>query len=178
MGLSSSSQPADAAVRHPRFLRFARDDELFSSLLAGQSSVADPLMLVVSTVGDSEPLETVKRLADASTEGVFWRWSGVNRSPRVTAAFLARQRRILTPTQYAREHQNVWSDAANSFAVGADVAAFMSSGWTEQSRGRPGVRYHYFGDLGVYDNPTVIGCGHEEQGRVFIDRLVTPPGQP
>jgi phage terminase large subunit-like protein len=46
---------------------WARDDELFSSLLAAQASVLDPLMLVVSTVGRSKsgPLWRVKELAEA-----------------------------------------------------------------------------------------------------------------
>ena len=44
---------------------WARDDELFSSLLAAQASVRDPLMLVVSTVGRHEfgPLWTIKAQA-------------------------------------------------------------------------------------------------------------------
>jgi phage terminase large subunit-like protein len=48
---------------------WARDDELFSSLLAAQASVPDPLMLVVSTVGRRKtgPLWTIKTLAEEST---------------------------------------------------------------------------------------------------------------
>ena len=46
---------------------WAKDDELFSSLLAAQSSALDPLMLVVSTVGRSKtgPLWRIKDLAEA-----------------------------------------------------------------------------------------------------------------
>jgi len=45
---------------------WARDDELFSSLLAAQASVLDPLMLVVSTVGQSRsgPLWRIRELAE------------------------------------------------------------------------------------------------------------------
>ena len=45
---------------------WARDDELFASLLASQASVLDPLMLVVSTVGrrQSGPLWMLKQLAE------------------------------------------------------------------------------------------------------------------
>ena len=48
---------------------WARDDELFSSLLASQSSVTDPLCLVVSTVGrrKSGPLWTLKMLAEETS---------------------------------------------------------------------------------------------------------------
>jgi phage terminase large subunit-like protein len=45
---------------------WARDDELFGSLLAAQASVRDPLFLVVSTVGrrKSGPLWRIKELAE------------------------------------------------------------------------------------------------------------------
>jgi phage terminase large subunit-like protein len=47
---------------------WARDDELFASLLASQASVPDPLMLVVSTVGRRQrgPLWQIKTLAEAA----------------------------------------------------------------------------------------------------------------
>jgi phage terminase large subunit-like protein len=50
---------------------WARDDELFASLLAAQASVADPLLLVVSTVGRRKtgPLWQLKELAEAETSG-------------------------------------------------------------------------------------------------------------
>ena len=46
---------------------WARDDELFASLLAAPGSVEDPLQLVVSTVGRRRtgPLWQIKALADA-----------------------------------------------------------------------------------------------------------------
>jgi phage terminase large subunit-like protein len=45
---------------------WARDDELFASLLAAQASVRDPFMLVVSTVGRRQagPLGRIKQLAE------------------------------------------------------------------------------------------------------------------
>jgi phage terminase large subunit-like protein len=59
--------------RHPDLVPYdevgwASDDELFSSLLAGQASVDDPLMLVISTVGrrQSGPLWTIKTLAEGA----------------------------------------------------------------------------------------------------------------
>jgi len=49
---------------------WARDDELFSSLLAAQASVADPRLLVVSTVGRRRtgPLWQIKTLAEQGEE--------------------------------------------------------------------------------------------------------------
>jgi len=56
---------------HPDVILFdeagwSRDDELFSSLLASQASVLDPLTLAVSTVGrrQSGPLWRIKELAE------------------------------------------------------------------------------------------------------------------
>lgn len=48
---------------------WARDDELFASLLAAQASVADPFMLIVSTVGrrKSGPLWRIKEMAEAES---------------------------------------------------------------------------------------------------------------
>ena len=68
------------------------DDELFSSLLAAQASVADPLMVVISTVGRrrSGPLWRVKELAEAGDPSVFWWHHSANRSPLVSADFIER----------------------------------------------------------------------------------------
>lgn len=48
---------------------------------------------------------------------VLWWHSSDNPSPRITQKFLDRQRRLLLPGQYAREHGNVWVDAADSFTT-------------------------------------------------------------
>jgi len=47
---------------------WARDDELFASLLAAQASCVDPIMLVVSTVGRRRagPLWRIKELGEAA----------------------------------------------------------------------------------------------------------------
>ena len=146
---------------------WVRDDEMFTALLAGQASVPDPLMLVVSTVGRRRtgPLWTIKTLAEGCDEAVCWRWSGENRSPLVTGDFLARQRRILLPTQYAREHQNQWVDAADSLTTAADVDEAMGQGWHELLAGRRDVDAVAFVDLGTVRDPSVIGLGYRKTGR-------------
>src|SRR5262249_12826573 len=116
---------------------WARDDELFSSLLASQASVTDPLMLVVSTVGRSKtgPLGRVKELAESGDGHTFWHYRSSNASPLVTAEFLARQKRLLMPQQYSREHENAWVDGADAFVTAADVDAAMSGDWVETPSG-------------------------------------------
>ncbi len=105
---------------------------------------------------------------------VFWYYRTDNPSPRVTEAFLAKQRRLLLPGQYAREHQNTWVEAADSFAAVADVDAAMIG--TEAQRGRPGLGYIFAVDLGAVHDPTVIGLGHLFGEAVVVDRLVTFQG--
>jgi phage terminase large subunit-like protein len=169
--------------RHPTLVLYdeagwARDDELFASLLAGQASVADPLMLVTSTVGRRKigPLWTLKTLAEGADESVFWYWRTENLSPKVTPAFLERQRRILLPAQFAREHQNTWVDAADSFTSATDVDAAMAHSWLEQIQGDVTHTYVMFVDLGAVHDPTVIAVGHEHQGNIYLDRLTTFQG--
>jgi hypothetical protein len=107
---------------------------------------------------------------------VFWWYSAENLSPRITPAFLERQRRVLLPGQYAREHQNTWVDAADSFTIAADVDAAMGHGWTEQVAGAPGRAYQSYVDIGTVHDPTVIAIGHEGKDRVYIDSLTTFQG--
>jgi hypothetical protein len=159
---------------------WAKDDELFASLLAAQASVLDPLMLVVSTVGrrKSGPLWRLKELGEAGEPGVFWYYTSENGSPRITAAFLERQKRLLMPAQYAREHQNTWVDQADSFTVQPDVDAAMSTGWVERLRGA-GESHKLAGDIGYLHDPAVIGSGHRgADGRIYVDRLINGAGKP
>jgi hypothetical protein len=107
---------------------------------------------------------------------VFWWHSSENLSPKVSPAFLERQRRILVPAQYAREHQNSWVDAADGFTSAAEVDAAMSHGWVEQIDGRPGTDYIGFVDLGATHDPSVIAVGHVEGDLAYIDVLRTFQG--
>jgi hypothetical protein len=80
----------------------------------------------------------------------------------------------LLPGQYAREHQNAWTDAADSFTTAVLVDAAMRG--TEQARGRHGVQYVWYVDVGSVHDPTVIGIGHSDGGTVHVDRLITFAG--
>jgi phage terminase large subunit-like protein len=169
--------------QHPNLILYdetgwAKDDELFGSLLAAQASIEAPLMLITSTVGRTRtgPLWSTKILADGGDPSVLWRWHGENRSPRVTKAFLERQRRILLPAQYAREHQNLWFDGADSFTNAADVDAAMARDWTQQTSGAPGLSYVFFLDLGSVHDATVLAIGHRDGDSIFIDSLDTLRG--
>jgi hypothetical protein len=169
--------------RHPTVILYdevgwARDDELFSSLLAGQASVEDAFCLVTSTVGRRQggPLWTVKQLAEGGDLSTFWWWTSENLSPKVTAAFLERQRRILVAAQYAREHGNQWIDAADAFVSAQDVDRAMAQDWREQPGGQTEFEYHAFLDVGIIHDPSVIAIGHQEDGCIHIDTIRTFQG--
>ncbi len=158
---------------------WARDGELFSALLAGQASVADPLMLLTSTVGAKQkgPLWQIRELAEAQADpSIFWWWTDQNLSPLVTKQFLDRQRKILLPGEFAREHQNAWVDAADSFTSTADVDHAMGRGWIEQPQGRPDCYYVASVDIGYVHDPAVICVAHAEEEMLFVDRLLTFQG--
>ncbi len=157
---------------------WARDDELFASLLAAQASVMDPLTVVISTMGKrrNSPLLTVKKLAEDGDPDVYWFYSQENLSPRITTEFLERQRRILHPLQYALEHENTLKDGADSLVSTAEVDDAMDGSWIETPSGEPGRSYVVAVDLGTVHDPSVIGVGHMEDSLVCIDRLVTFEG--
>lgn len=176
----TSREHTSSRGKHPAVVIYdecgwARDDELFASLLAGQASVEDPLMLVISTVGRRKagPLWTVKELAEGGDPAVLWRWHGENRSPKVTREFIDRQRRILLPAQFAREHQNQWVDAADALTNQADVDAAMNAPRVDVP---VGTRQVMFVDLGTVHDPSVIATGCHLGEAVVITRLETFQG--
>jgi hypothetical protein len=111
-----------------------------------------------------------------SNHGVLWWYSSENLSPRVTSSFLERQRRLLSAAQFAREHQNQWVDAADSFCSAADIDFAMGQGWAMQTSARYGQGYVMFADIGLVANPTVVGVAHELHGAVYVDALATFQG--
>jgi hypothetical protein len=134
-------------------------------------------MLVVSTVGRLKrgPLWTIKTLAESGDPSVFWRHSSINRSPKVTQAFLDRQRRVLVPAQFAREHRNQWIDGADALTTQADVDFAMSGhGAVYLAASESRV---IFVDIGLVSDPTVIAeAGRLDDGRLIVTNLWTFQG--
>jgi hypothetical protein len=108
---------------------------------------------------------------------VYWYYQTKNQSPRVTEAFLAKQRRLLLPGQFRREHENSWTDAADSFVTAADVDWAMAQYALHPARATEGVGYMHAVDLGAVHDPTVIGCGYvNAQGQIAVHRVETFQG--
>ena len=172
--------------RHPTVVCYdevgwARDEELFASLSAAQAPVADPLFLVVSTVGAtrSGPLWNLKGQADAGDPAVYYYHTTENPSPLVTEEFLADQRRLMHPIRFAREHLNTWTSGADSFLSYELLEAAYAEGWRKQHGGQDGATYHAFVDLGLVHDATVIAVAHRrdregaELSSVALDSLTT-----
>jgi hypothetical protein len=106
----------------------------------------------------------------------FWWYSSENLSPRVTASFLARQRAVLMPVQYAREHQNQWVDSAESYTTQADVDWAMGQDWGECFGACPEPGHVIGIDIGLLHDPAVIAMGHLKDGQIYICRLITFQG--
>lgn len=180
----ASREHTSSRGRHPDVVLYdemgwARDADLFESLLSSQASVLDPLLLVTSTVGarQSGPLWELAQRAAQGDPAVFWEHSTVNRSPLVTAEYLDRMRRLKHPVEYAREHGNTWSDGEDSYATAEQVDRAMGRGWEGSELPEDGRRYHCFVDLGVVHDPTVVAIGHEEpDGMIYVDKLLTYQG--
>lgn len=106
----------------------------------------------------------------------FWWYSSKNRSPKVTPAYLARQKALLMPIQYAQEHENSWVDSAESYTTQADVDWAMGQDWGECFGACP-VPSHVIGmDIGLLHDPAVIAKGHQKDGLIYICRLMTFQG--
>ena len=134
-------------------------------------------MLVISTVGrkQSGPLDDQDargRRGPVRLLALAFRESLAEGHARISGAAAA----DLLPGQFAREHQNQWVDAADSFASAADVDAAMGHGYVEQQVGRRDVDDVVFVDLGTVKDPSVIALGYEQNERVYIARLLTFQG--
>ena len=139
--------------------------------------ISRPRARPVSAAPPPSPPSPIRATVNVSPDGsvLFW-YSSDNLSPKVTTTFLERQRRLLLPGQYAREHQNQWIDAADAFTSASEVDAAMGQAWTMQLAGSPGVDYELFVDLGAIHDPTVLAVGHALAGSIYIDKLLTLQG--
>jgi hypothetical protein len=85
------------------------------------------------------PVRYVEHDVTPTPMTTYWYYRATNDSPKVTAAFLAAQRKLLLPQQFAREHENQWVDGADALTTASDVDAAMDTGWTMRLRGDPAI---------------------------------------
>lgn len=131
--------------------------------------------LVVLTTGGDPAHWSAKVLEGAKGSG-SWRVSEVpGPLPWIAPEALEEQRRLLTESQFARLHLNVWTAPEDRLTSSEDVAACVTPGGGPLEPER-GVRYVIGLDIGVRNDRTVAAvCSlseDDESGtRVVLDRL-------
>jgi len=97
---------------------------LFEVLSAAQAAQVNPMMLVTSTVSavQAGPLWSLFEAADrqGADGSIRLLYSQTNQSPLVSAAYLERQRELMPPHVFAREHLNTWSAGSDAFCTDKD----------------------------------------------------------
>jgi phage terminase large subunit-like protein len=89
--------------------------------------------------------------------------------PWVSKTWLAEQRTLLTDSDYARLHLNVWTQAEDRLVSEEDLrAASVLDGPQEPV---PGVRYLLSLDLGITNDRSVAIVAHNAQGTMVVDRI-------
>jgi len=97
--------------------------------------------------------------------------------PWIDPAALAEQRNLLTESQYARLHLNVWSSAEDRLVSDADLRACVTLDGPQPPM--PANRYVVGLDVGLKSDRTVIAVCHREveaPRRVALDRMLTFTG--
>lgn len=145
------------------------DAEQWETLLAGQSSEADPMMLLTSTVGKrTGPLQTVQKLAEKGTKGIYWSHSTRNESPAVSKAYLARERKLLPPLVYSREHENTLKEGEDAFATEQEIkAAFAGHGRADADAFR-----YAFVDLATSGVASGVVCSKRSDGVIICEEAM------
>jgi hypothetical protein len=157
-------------------LGWAQDRDLFDTLSAGQAAQDNPLIIVTSTVGPIQAgiLWELFELARAGDSTVKLIYHQDNLSPRITDEYLERERALLPPAIYAREHENRWGAGSDAFCTLAD--------WEKAIETGSPLRTHDIGpcaaflDLGWVHDETALAVGRKIDGKAAILALETWQG--
>lgn len=157
-------------------LGWAQDRELFDTLSAGQAAQDNPLIIVTSTVGPVQAgilweLFELARAGDATVKLIYRQ---DNPSPLIKPEYLERERALLPPSIYAREHENRWGAGSDAYCTAAD--------WERAIDGGSPLAYRDAGpcvaflDLGWVHDETALAVGKRIDGRAAILALETWQG--
>lgn len=156
-------------------LGWAVTRELFDVLSAGQAAQKNPLIFVTSTVGPIKAgvLWDLFELARAGNPTIYLDYRNENLSPLVTAEYLERERAILPPHIFAREHLNLWGEGSDVFCTEEDWQRAIASGDPRQDT--DAGPSSLFCDLGWVHDETALAVGKRDE-RIKITRLETFKG--
>lgn len=145
---------------------------LREAVLSSLAKRADARFVVLTSAGD--PSSWAYRLLVQARTSVRWRANEIpGPVPWVSAEALEEQRALLTPSQYARLHQNVWTAPEDRLSSADDVRACV----THDDVLEPVVGHRYVAgvDLGLKKDSAVVAvCHAEREGdvvRVMVDRV-------
>lgn len=157
-------------------LGWAVTRELFDVLSAGQAAQKNPLTFVTSTVGPLKAgvLWDLFELARAGNPSIYLDYRNENLSPLVTAEYLERERALLPPNIYAREHLNLWGEGSDVFCTEEDWQRAIANGDPRRTID-PGPS-NLFCDLGWVHDETALAVAKSEDNRVKVTALETFKG--
>jgi hypothetical protein len=157
-------------------LGWAVSRDLFDTLSAGQAAQKNPLIFVTSTVGPVKAgiLWELFEQARQGNKSIFLDYRTENLNPLVSAEYLERERAILPPHVYAREHQNLWGEGSDVFCTEADWTRAIENG-DPRRMSDPGPSF-LFCDLGWVHDETALAIAKREGGRIQVIHLETFKG--
>ncbi len=137
--------------------------QLWEALVSSMPKVPGAKLAVLTTAGS--PSHWSYKVLEGARASPAWRvseWAGP--VPWVSETALAEQRRLLTPSQYARLHLNIWTEAEDSLATRDDVLACATLDGPQHYDSAH--RYVLAVDLGVRRDRSVLVVAHGEPAAV------------
>lgn len=158
-------------------LGWTRDRALYDVLSSAQAAQSNPLTLITSTVGPIKAgiLWDLFELAREGNPKVKLLYETENLSPLITDEYLERQRAVLPPHVFAREHQNLWGEGSDAYCTDEDWRRATSEGDTRvNTHTGPG---YTFVDLGwVHDETAIATSTRRKDGKIAVISLDTFKG--
>lgn len=155
---------------------------LWAAVVSALPKVEGSRLIVLTSAGDPAHFSYgVLKHARTSTQWTVNEVMGP--LPFVTDEQLAEQRALLTDSQYARLHLNLWQASEDRLVSVDNLAAAVTLDGPQEYRS--GVRYRMGLDLGLTHDATAVAVAHAEldpstdppSRRIVLDRLVTFQGR-
>lgn len=149
---------------------------LWSALISSAHKVPNSRLVIITSAG--EPGGMAYKVLEEARTSASWRVSEVpGPLPWVDPAALEAQRPLLTDSEFARLHLNLWSVSEDRLVGAEDLAAAACLDGPQDPQ--PGIKYLVTLDLGLVNDRAVACVAHgervtEEQGspvRVVVDRI-------
>src|SRR5690348_13849632 len=144
---------------------------VWTAMLTSTQKLPGCRLVILTSAGEPGHFSyTVLKEARNGSHRDHWRVSETpGPVPWVNPADLAAQKVLLTDSEYARLHLNIWTESEDRLVDPADLDAACVLPGPKQPVS--GTRYLLTADLGVKLDPTVVAISHLEDGRVVVDRL-------